>query len=566
MQQSHARQSCRSTSRGHGASASRSGSVLITVFVVVLLLALGGYRFTMSMIAEMEATKAFERDAQTRAFADSGIEWVAAVLGTRVDATTPLNLYDDFDLFAGIALSEDDNPRLCGRFSAVVGHAGDAAGQSLRFGLIDESSKFNLNALLVFDLDEEQQRDILLALPDMTIEIADAILDWIDDDEQPRQFGAENEYYGTLSPPYEAKNAPLESIDELLRIREITPQLLYGEDANRNGLLDPEENDGAVSLPFDNADGVLLRGWSAHLTVRGRETTLRADGSPRINVNDDDLAGLYDALLAEFDEETARFVVAYRLSSGAGSGGSGDAQLLGLSAESGETGDDNPTGIAPSGNRATPSGNRALSTDVTGAGGNRGGLDLSGGAQREIASLFDLIATSVRAKVDGQDQELESPWGDDPSSLGDVLPELLDGLTTTDAEFIVGRVNVAEASREVLMMIPELDEQLVAAIVGGQIAGVGASDPMRSTTGWLLSEGIVSLEQMRALDPYVTGGGGVFRTQIVGYFEAGGPMTRLEAIVDATQRPPRVTSIRDLTGLGWGYSIEQLVGVNSGAF
>lgn len=551
------------------------------MFVVVLLLTLGGYSFTMLMITEMEATKTYERDVQTRVFADSGVEWVAAVLGTPQDGTAPLNLYDNPGMFAGVALSDGDNPRVRGGFSVVAGRESDSLGQSLRFGLVDESSKFNLNALPGFDLDEEQQRDVLLALPDMTIEIADAILDWIDDDEQPRQYGAENEYYGTLNPPYEAKNAPLETLDELLQIRGITPELLFGEDANRNGVLDPPENDGDLNPPLDNADGALLRGWSAYFTVESRETNLQADGSARINVNDDDLAGLYDALLTEFDEDAARFVVAYRMSDSASAAEVGFWTTLNdieSSASAGATpsgeratpsGDRaTPSGeqATPSGNRASPSGARAPSAAGAGSSETRGGLDLSDGAQQEITTLFDLIGTSVEAEVNGQEQTLESPWDSDPTSLGDVLPSLLDVLTTTDGEFIEGRINVAEAPREVLLMIPEIDEQLVGAIVGGQLAGVGAGDPARQTSAWLLSEGIADLEQMRMLDPYVTGRGDVHRAQVVGYFEAGGPMTRLEAVVDATQLPPRVTSIRDLTGLGWGYSIEQLGGASAGGF
>jgi hypothetical protein len=58
---------------------------------------------------------------------------------------------------------------------------------------------------------------------------------------------------------------------------------------------------------------------------------------------------------------------------------------------------------------------------------------------------------------------------------------------------------------------------------------------------------------MRQLDPYVTGRGDVYRIQSLGYFDAGGPVTRLEAVLDATRQPPKLACLRDLTDLGRGY-------------
>src|SRR5690606_8014740 len=104
-----------------------------------------------------------------------------------------------------------------------------------RYGLMNESARLNLNAIVNFDLDEIEQREILMALPGMTEQIADSILDWIDPDDEPRPYGTESDIYQSQSPPYFARDGALESIDELLLVDGVTPQLLYGEDANRNG-------------------------------------------------------------------------------------------------------------------------------------------------------------------------------------------------------------------------------------------------------------------------------------------------------------------------------------------
>jgi general secretion pathway protein K len=49
--------------------------------------------------------------------------------------------------------------------------------------------------------------------------LEDAWEDWIDGDEMKRANGAEKEYYETLLPPYEPRNAPLEVVEELLLIK-----------------------------------------------------------------------------------------------------------------------------------------------------------------------------------------------------------------------------------------------------------------------------------------------------------------------------------------------------------
>ncbi|MEO2049303.1 MAG: hypothetical protein ABGX16_22325 [Pirellulales bacterium] len=528
-------------SEANGLKSPRRGVALALVLLVVMLLAFAGYSFTAFMLTEAATTNMYQRDAQARACADSGIEFVAALVGEVAEGATLPNLYNNPQLFQGMLLQDSPIPRGRLMVSIVAPVENDVSGSSIRFGLVDESSKLNVNALLRKNLDDDQLRDSLLAFPNMTIEIADAILDWIDDDDEPRTYGAENEYYGTLDPPYETKNASLESLDELLLVRGVTAQLLFGEDVNRNGLLDANENDGELTAPLDIPDGELDRGWNALLTTASREANLRSDGTPRINVNQEDLVALYDELLGEFDEETALFVTAMRISSSTG-GNEDDPSLPPRAGEQGP---------------AAPSSSGGFGTSVS-----RGGLALSSGGQTQINSLYDLVGATVSAEINDQTEELTSPWPDDPSSLRESLPLLLDTLTTTDEEFIEGRVNLSQAPLDVLLAIPDIDEELANAILGAQVAMGGAaieSDPLRTTGAWLLVEGHVDLETMRTLEPLVGGNGDLYRVQVLAHFEAGGPATRLEATIDATQQPPRIVSVRDLTVLGWGYSTSQIL-------
>ena len=48
-----------------------------------------------------------------------------------------------------------------------------------------------------------------------TDEVADAVLDWRDTNEQARAGGAERGYYGVLDFPYEIRNGPLQTLGEL---------------------------------------------------------------------------------------------------------------------------------------------------------------------------------------------------------------------------------------------------------------------------------------------------------------------------------------------------------------
>jgi general secretion pathway protein K len=92
--------------------------------------------------------------------------------------------------------------------------------------LVDESGKININRVndetlrrIFTNLGlDEARRDILV----------DSIMDWRDADDLHRTNGAENDYYASLSPPYSAKNGPLDTVEDLLWIKGMTPELFFG--------------------------------------------------------------------------------------------------------------------------------------------------------------------------------------------------------------------------------------------------------------------------------------------------------------------------------------------------
>jgi type II secretory pathway component PulK len=142
--------------------------------------------------------------------------------------------------------------------------------------VLDEAGKLNINIAT---------KDQLMALPYMEEEIAEAILDWRDSDDEPLPLGAEAGYYENLPIPYKIRNGPFRTVRELLRVKGITEEHLYGEDTNLNGLLDSNERDGDLSPPSDNGDEHLDQGWIAYLTCYSYEKNVDAEGNNRININ-----------------------------------------------------------------------------------------------------------------------------------------------------------------------------------------------------------------------------------------------------------------------------------------
>ncbi|MDA1017843.1 MAG: type II secretion system protein GspK [Planctomycetota bacterium] len=562
------------------------GTVLLVVLVVIVLISLGAYSFSELMLSEYQASDSYGRRVQGRVYAEAAIEFAAAQLESE-DADAAPNYYHNPELFQAVLMKDSDYVRTRGRFSIVTAVENDPNSSRIRFGLVNESSKLNLNTLLQLELSEEEVRDVLMKFPNMTEDIADSIMDWIDDDDEAREFGNESEYYAGLSTPYAPRNGPLESLDELLMVAGVTQELLFGEDGNRNGLLDPNENDGSATPPIDNEDDVLQVGWVEYFTVHAKESNLRSDGSPKIHVNSGILTDVYDQLVEELGEDEATFIVAFRLVGPVDDGTTDEtiesatdvvAEIAGMSPAEQEAALQKLAGeiaqglfsaaqgavrnsggsVGSSGGGAGTSGTAQSSKSTV----TRNGLDLAGGATVEIGSLYDLVDTKVEIEQDGKMVTLESPFT--TSSLEATLPEIMNVLSITDSEEILGRIDTNQARYETLRGVPGMTDTLCDSIMASSLIGTDGSaltDALsrRATNGWILIEGLVDLPTMRKLDKYLTTKGDVFRGQAIGHFDAGGPVTRLEFVIDASVFPARTLSVRDISELGRGFPNSMLM-------
>lgn len=168
-------------------------------------------------------------------------------------------------------------------------------------GAEDAHAKININSM---------NRNDLLTFLDLTEDVADSILDWIDEDEDVRPLGAESGYYlRNKAFSYLPRNAPMRSLQELELVAGVDPRLVRGEDWNLNSRLDPNEDDGDASWPPDNADGKLDAGWSEFLTAVSVDGGLAASGKERLDLRTASVSDIQKRL--ELDKSQADAVVAH---------------------------------------------------------------------------------------------------------------------------------------------------------------------------------------------------------------------------------------------------------------
>ena len=289
----------------------RRGSILLLVLIIIPVLTLGAYSFTHWMRSEARGAMTHLQSTQALWLAHSGIEQAQALLSDPATVEPgSMDLENNPGQFSRVVVVADFRSTQ-GMFS-LIGPPREAGSFDIRYGLTNESAKIPLHRKsILFQGKEEEQRDRLSGLPNMTPDVADAILDWIDKDDTARASGAEADYYLSLPNPYSPRNSAPRTLGELLLVRGVTPWLLFGEDANLDGVLNTNENDGNRSWPPDNQDGKLDTGWLPYLTIYSAASNLTPDGSQRIDLNGD-INSSKDKLVELFGQEWFDFVTKYK--------------------------------------------------------------------------------------------------------------------------------------------------------------------------------------------------------------------------------------------------------------
>ena len=268
------------------ARGTRRGTVLILVMWICLGLVSLALLFCDSMVLEYRASDNTEAGLEAEHAIEGALRYVSFVLKNleQPGSMPDIENYETQQVPVGeaafwfIGRCDEQN---CSNVTPVS-------------GLVDEAAKLNINTATV---------EILEGLPGMTNELAAAIIDWRDADKDLTPNGAESEYYPMRKIPYNCKDSRFETVEELRLVMGAEWDLLYGEDTNRNGILDPNENDGDKSLPDDNANGKLDFGLLEYLTVYSREPNKRSDGSGRINIHSTPNPALTQLLSDSFGQQ-----------------------------------------------------------------------------------------------------------------------------------------------------------------------------------------------------------------------------------------------------------------------
>jgi general secretion pathway protein K len=197
------------------------GVALVLTLLILTLLVVAGLELNRAMRVEASLAGNFRDLTQASYVAQSGVE-IARALIQEDDPSYdgPDERWTQFEILA--YLSHQLFPE--GYFTGQI---------------VDESAKFNPNGLIDaygnVDSKKKIQLERLLTLLRHEPEVIDAILDWLDPDDQRRPFGAEREYYTALKAPYTPKNGPFDSLEEMLLIKGFVSSIFYGTDV-REGL------------------------------------------------------------------------------------------------------------------------------------------------------------------------------------------------------------------------------------------------------------------------------------------------------------------------------------------
>jgi len=508
----------------------RSAFILPVVLIVIGLLALTMAGFIFFVRAETAGTIAVIDGQQARLAAESGLEEVIASLrlyphGATAWFDAPQRFRHKLVWAAGYDRESDPvaksgtrqevlaaaEPVAAWRFSVVADRYFDPSGtenRSIRFGITPEASKLNLNYAT------EEQIEALLRplLADLQVEneeeLIAALLDWRDANDDLRPGGAEASYYNTLEPPYSPKNGPFDSVEELLLVKGFSPAILYGEDTNRNGILDPNEDDGDQSFPYyDNRDGILNRGIAPFLTVWSREPDTSLDNKPRINLNRD-AAAISEQIERVFtpeEREVCQSTIDF---------------ILQLKQQ-----------------------------------------NFNFAQLHSVAELY--VGADLPERVIPGEQEQEQPGSGaaaqalaaSPITL-EQLPYLLDRFSVLPGQStqgVAGLININTAPARVLALLPELTPEVV-----GQIVEARATlNPQAARTpAWLLTTGAVDLTTFHAIMPYITTKAYQFHVEVIGYADHRRAFRRYEWVMEMVGPIAQVRYFRDLTPLGLAFPVD----------
>jgi general secretion pathway protein K len=190
--------------------ASQKGIALLLVLWVLTILMVIVLSFSFMARTETHSTLFFKEGLEKKFIAEAGIERGIMELFYR-------SVYKNQTLI----IEESEVWKIDGTsYSAPIGDG------RYTVSVMDESGKVDINTASDIVL-----KNLLINAGIQGEEvdtIVDSIMDWRDPDDFHRLHGAESDYYRSLPNPYSAKNAKFDALEELLLVKGMTSEILYG--------------------------------------------------------------------------------------------------------------------------------------------------------------------------------------------------------------------------------------------------------------------------------------------------------------------------------------------------
>ena len=239
---------------------------MILVAAVIVMIGLIGLSFLVHVATENKAIHVQGDQVQRTQLVASGVEMLAVFLEQPAAVQQAAGgCWDNPTLLRGVLVFHDESAGRHGRCSIFSPRVDDDAIAGLRFGAENESAKLNLATLVEWDhLHPGAAQAALMNLPGMTESVAAAILDWIDTDSAPRPNGAERDFYATARLPYGPRNDVPVALEELLLVRGLPRERLFGAELNAN-VADARAS--GLSLEYGSVSLDEPLPWSRLLTV-----------------------------------------------------------------------------------------------------------------------------------------------------------------------------------------------------------------------------------------------------------------------------------------------------------
>lgn len=198
------------------------GIALLVVLWVLTILMVVVFSFSFMTRTEGHATLAYKEGMERRYLAEAGVE-------RGIMEVFYANLFRN----QSVILEGKEAWRTDGTL-----YEGKLGGGTYHVRITDEAGKININVLS--DSSGIILKNLLInaGVDDKDADtIVDSLLDWRDQDDLHRLSGAEDDYYRSLPTPYEAKDANFDTVEELILVKGMTPEILYGT-ADTGGIIE----------------------------------------------------------------------------------------------------------------------------------------------------------------------------------------------------------------------------------------------------------------------------------------------------------------------------------------